>query len=120
MWISVHHSLPGRIRVHYDKRSVSPRQAILAQSLIAVQEGVEDISVNTVSGSYLIFFDFGKISQGEIENLFKALTSKYLDDEKLLENVAQIPETESISGVFISSFGEYYLKKWFLDRKSVV
>lgn len=114
MWISVHHSLPGRIRVHYDKRSVSPRQAILAQSLIAVQEGVEDISVNTVSGSYLIFFDSGKISQGEIENLFKALTSKYLDDEKLLENVAQIPETESISGVFISSFGEYYLKKWFL------
>ena len=114
MWISVHHSLPGRIRVHYDKKSVSPRQAILAQSLIAVQEGVEDISVNTVSGSYLIFFDSGKITQSEIENLFKALTSKYLDDEKLLENVAQIPETESISGVFISSFGEYYLKKWFL------
>lgn len=114
MRISVHHSLPGRLRVRYGKREVSPRQAILAQSLIAVQDGIEDISVNTVAGSYLIFFDADVISRGEIENLFRALTSKYLDDEKLLENVAQIPETESVMGVFISSFGDYYLKKWLL------
>ena len=114
MNIRIHHALPGRIRVHYNKHEVTPRQAILAQSLIAVQDGIEDIDVNTVAGSYLIHFDTKIITQKEIENLFKALTSKYLDDKKLLENVSQIPETESIAGIFISAFGDYYFRKWFL------
>lgn len=114
MNIHIHHALPGRIRVHYNRREVTPRQAILAQSLIAVQDGIENIDVNTVAGSYLIHFDTKIITQKEIENLFKALTSKYLDDKKLLENVSQIPETESIAGIFISAFGDYYFRKWFL------
>ncbi len=113
MTISIHHSLPGRLRVHYDLREITPRQAILAQSLIAVQEGITDISVNTNIGSYLIIFDSSIISQGEIENLFKALGDKYLEDEKLLEAVAQIPITESIMSIFISTMINHFAKKLF-------
>ncbi len=111
MTVKIHHALPGRIRVHYDLHEISPRQAILAQSLIAVQEGIEDISVNTNIGSYLILFDSSVISQSEIENLFKALGSKYLDDEKLLEAVSQIPITESIMSIFISTMINHFAKK---------
>lgn len=111
MTVSVHHSLPGRIRVHYDLQELTPRQAILAQSLIAVQDGIIDISINTQIGSYLILFDTSKISQKEIENLFRALGSKYLDDEKLLQAVAQIPITESIMSIFISTMIDHFAKK---------
>lgn len=111
MTVTIHHALPGRIRVHYDLHEVTPRQAILAQSLIAVQEGISDISVNTNIGSYLILFDSSVISQVEIENLFKALGSKYLDDEKLLEAVSQIPITESIMSIFISTMINHFARK---------
>lgn len=103
--------MPGRIRVHYDLQELTPRQAILAQSLIAVQDGIIDISINTQIGSYLILFDTSKISQKEIENLFRALGSKYLDDEKLLQTVAQIPLTESIMSIFISTMIDHFAKK---------
>ncbi|MBR0495345.1 MAG: heavy metal translocating P-type ATPase, partial [Treponema sp.] len=111
MTVTIHHALPGRIRIHYDLHEITPRQAILAQSLIAVQEGIIDISVNTNIGSYLIIFDSSVISQSQIENLFKALGSKYLDDEKLLEAVAQIPITESIMSIFISTMINHFAKK---------
>ena len=111
MTVTIHHALPGRIRIHYNLHEISPRQAILAQSLIAVQEGITDISVNTNIGSYLILFDFSIISQAEIENLFKALGPKYLDDEKLLEAVAQIPITESIMSIFVSTMINHFAKK---------
>lgn len=114
MNIIVHHAMPGRLRIHYNKREVSSRQAILAQSLIAVQEGIKDIEVNTIVGSYLIYFDQKEITQKQIENLFKALTGKYLNDKKLLENVSQIPETQSIYAIFISTFVDYYARKWIL------
>ena len=87
MNVIIHHALPGRIRVHYNKCEISSRQAILAQSLLAVQDGINDIEVNTVVGSYLIYYEQKLISQKQIENLFKALTGKYLNDKKLLENV---------------------------------
>lgn len=114
MNVTIHHALPGRLRVHYNKREISSRQAILAQSLIAVQDGIKDIEVNTIVGSYLIYFDEKLITQNQIENLFKALTGKYLNDKKLLENVSQIPETQSIAGIFISTFADYYARKWIL------
>ena len=111
MKITIHHALPGRIRVHYDVNALTPRQAVLAQSLIAVQEGITDISVNTKIGSFLILFDPSVITQGEIENLFKALGSKYLDDEKMLEAVSQIPITESIMSIFVSTMINHFAKK---------
>ena len=111
MTITIHHALPGRIRVHYDVNALTPRQAVLAQSLISVQDGITDISVNTKIGSFLIFFDTSVITQVEIENLFRALSSKYLDDEQMLEAVSQIPITESIMSIFVSTMINHFAKK---------
>lgn len=111
MNITVHHVLPGRLRIHYDMKEVSSRQAILAQTLIAVQNGITDVSINTNIGSFLIYFNPEIISQKEIENLFKALNEKYLEDKKMLEAVSQIPETESITKIFISALLDYWFKK---------
>ncbi|MGN0728848.1 heavy metal translocating P-type ATPase [Treponema sp.] len=111
MKIKIHHSLPGRIRVRYDLDTVFPRQALLTQTLIAVQDGITDISVNTTVGSFLILYDEEKLSEKQIVSLFLALTEKYLEDDSLLNAVAEVPVMESIFGVFIQTFIIYFAKK---------
>lgn len=114
MNVSVRHSLPGRIRLSYNKFEYTCKQALLAQTLIAVQEGILDTNCNSNVGSFLILYDVKKISQEEILNLFSALTEKYLENEELLKSVEQIPETESIEGIFIETLAIHFLKKLLL------
>lgn len=114
MNIQIHHYLPGRIRLHYDRFQYTSRQAILATTLIAVQEGILDIDVNPNVGSFLIHFDENILAKDELINLFKALTEKYLEDEQLLEQVKDIPESESMFGLIAETLAKHYSKKWFL------
>ncbi|MBC6713564.1 heavy metal translocating P-type ATPase [Treponema sp. Marseille-Q3903] len=114
MKVEIHHYLPGRIRLHYNKNKYTSKQAILATTLIAVQEGIIDIDVNTHIGSFLVCFEESVISKQELINLFKALTGKYLNDKKLLAEVQDIPESESIFGVIVQTLAIHYFKKWFL------
>ena len=114
MKVQIHHYLPGRIRLHYNKAQYTSKQAILATTLIAVQEGVLDIDVNPNVGSFLICFDEKILSKQQLLNLFKALTAKYLEDKKLLAEVQDIPEEESIFGVIAQTLALHYLKKWIL------
>ncbi len=114
MKVKIHHELPGRLRLCYNNRVVKPRQAILAQTLIAVQEGISNITVNPTVGSFLIYYDSEKISRDDILHLFAALTEKYLEDKKLLQQVAEVPQEESIFGVVAQTLLWHYLKRWFL------
>lgn len=114
MQVAVKHSLPGRLRLLYNKGEYTCKQALLAQTLITVQEGILDTNCNPEVGSFLIYYDTTQISENDVLNLFKALTGKYLDDPELLKNVDHIPETESIEGVFIETIASHYIKKWFL------
>ncbi|MGP1455767.1 MAG: heavy metal translocating P-type ATPase [Treponema sp.] len=114
MKIYVHHALPGRLRLLYDKKDVSSQQALLAMALIAVQNGITSIDINHIRGSYLICYDTAVISDQAILRLFEALTEKYLQDPQLLENVAAIPQQESIVGTIIVHLIYHYVKKWFL------
>ena len=57
MNFSVKHSLPGRIRIRYNKNEISKRQAALAVSLLSVQDGMLSVNVNYTTGSFLIFYD---------------------------------------------------------------
>jgi len=116
MNVKIHHYLPGRIRLHYNTKSYTSKQALLATTLIAVQDGIVDIDVNPHVGSFLIYFDENIITKQELINLFKALTEKYLEDEELLEKVQEIPENESIFGVIAETLALHYLKKWFLPQ----
>ena len=114
MQVSVKHSLPGRLRLLYDKNKYTSKQALLAQTLITVQEGILDTNCNTNIGSFLIYYDIHIVKENDVLNLFHALTGKYLEDPELLKNVDQIPETESIESVLIETLAIHYLKKWFL------
>ena len=114
MNVRVHHELPGRLRLAYNNRAFRPRQAILAQTLIAVQDGITSITVNPTVGSFLVLYDEERITRQEILNLFAALTAKYLEDEKLLQQVADVPQEESIFGVVAQTFVWHYIKKWYL------
>lgn len=114
MNIQIHHYLPGRIRLHYDRFQYTSRQAILATTLIAVQEGIFDIDVNPSVGSFLIHFDESILTKDELLNLFQALSGKYLEDKTLLEKVKDVPEASSIFGLITETLAVHYLKKWLL------
>ena len=103
MNVTVKHSLPGRIRLHYNAVEISPRQAILAQTLIAVQEGITDIQVNPKVASFLVYYDVKTLSEAEVLALFRVLSDKYLSDESLLDSVAKVPMPESIFDVLAST-----------------
>ena len=66
MQFYIKHSLPGRIRIGYDKTEVVPRQAALAQSLLSVQEGITQVSVNTITGSFLVYYEPSQLSEKKL------------------------------------------------------
>lgn len=99
MNITVKHSLPGRIRLHYRADELSLRQAILAQTLIAVQDGITNIQINPHVHSFLVYYDTGIVSEDEVLALFRVLSDSYLSDESLLASTAQVPAPESVFNV---------------------
>lgn len=96
MTFTVKHSLPGRIRIRYDKAKITRQQAALAQSLLSVQEGMTDVSVNYTTGSFLVFYDVEKLSEKHIKAYFSALSEKYLNNQEMLESIGEPVEQESL------------------------
>ena len=96
MDFTVKHSLPGRIRIRYDKTKITRRQAALALSLLSVQEGMTDVSVNYTTGSFLIYYDTKQLSEKHIRAYFMALSDKYLKNQEMLEAVEEPQEQESL------------------------
>lgn len=92
----VRHSIPGRIRIRYDKSKVSMRQAALAHSLLSVQEGMRDVSVNYTTGSFLIYYDTKLLSEKHVRSYFMALSDKYLKNQEMLDAVDEPQEEESL------------------------
>lgn len=103
MNVTVKHSLPGRMRLRYSASEISPRQAVLAQTLIAVQEGITDIQVNPKVCSFLVYYDENTLSKTNLLALFRVMSEKYLSDENLLDSVAAIPETASVFEILVST-----------------
>ena len=85
----VKHSLPGRVRIGYDKGQVSARQAALAAELLSTQEGIKSASANYCVGSFLIYYDASILSEKHIKALFMALSEKYLQNKELLDEVGE-------------------------------
>ncbi|MCR4938789.1 MAG: heavy metal translocating P-type ATPase [Treponemataceae bacterium] len=96
MDFTVKHSLPGRIRIRYDKSKISSRQAALAYSLLSVQDGMIQVSVNYTTGSFLIYYDVKKLNEKHIKAYFLALGDKYLNNKELLEDVEEPEEKASL------------------------
>lgn len=111
MNISVKHSLPGRIRIGYNKREVTAKQAALAQSLLSEQDGLTNVSVNYVTGTFLIYYDQKKFSEKKIKAYFMALSDKYLDDKELLDSVPEPKKQENLLYTLALMTASFYLKK---------
>jgi cation transport ATPase len=94
LWVK--HSLPGRVRIGYDKSQVSARQAALAAELLSTQEGIKSASANYCVGSFLIYYDASVLSEKHIKALFMALSEKYLQNKELLDEVGEPQEKESL------------------------
>ncbi len=103
MEIQIVHSIPGRLRLRYNRRKLTQQQAVLAQTLIAVQDGISDIQLNPKTGSFLVLYDVNSIAKKEVLALFYALSDKYLADEELLESVADVPVSGSIFNVVVGT-----------------
>ena len=107
----VKHSLPGRIRIRYDISELSLRQAVLAQNLLSVQEGMHQVSVNHITGSFLIYYDQTKQSEQSIKALFAALSDKYLNDADMLASVALPQKRTSLFESLIAMTAWHYAKR---------
>ena len=107
----IKHSLPGRIRVGFDKTEVTPKQASLAQTLLSVQEGITQVTVNYVTGAFLIYYDTALQSLKSIEALFMALSKKYLDDEEMLASVDAPAKQQSLLEALALMTAQHYLRR---------
>lgn len=111
MTFTVKHSLPGRIRIRYDKSKITRQQAALAQSLLSVQEGMTDVSVNYTTGSFLVFYDVEKLSEKHIKAYFSALSEKYLNNQEMLESIGEPREQESLLFNLAVMTAMHYIKQ---------
>lgn len=111
MTFTVKHSLPGRIRIRYDKSKITRQQAALAQSLLSVQEGMTDVSVNYTTGSFLVFYDVEKLSEKHIKAYFSALSEKYLNNQEMLESIGEPVEQESLLFNLAVMTAMHYIKQ---------
>lgn len=109
MDFQISHSLPGRVRIRYERHLLSLRQAMLVQMLVGMQEGILSASVNTVSGSILI--EYKDIPLEEVLSYIKALNGKYLNDENLLSSVTVPAVQESLFGTLLSMTVGHFAKK---------
>lgn len=107
----VKHSLPGRIRIRYDKNTTTPRQATLAQSLLSVQEGMTKVTLNYTTGSFLIYYDEDILSEKNIKAFFMALTDKYLNDEEMLNSVEIPQKQDNILNILALMTVNHYIKQ---------
>ena len=111
MDFTVKHALPGRIRVGYDKKKLSRRQAALAYSLLSVQEGMMDVSVNYTTASFLIYYDTGKLTEKHIRAYFMALSGKYLNNPEMLDSIEEPEEQGSLLFDLALMTVTHYLKQ---------
>lgn len=112
MQFYIKHSLPGRIRVGYDKTEISPQQAALAQKLLSAQEGVLQITVNPITATFLVFYNTQKLTETEILAIFKAKSSKHLNDEEMLASVQVLQKKVGLLSILAQMALAHYLKKF--------
>ena len=104
------HSLPGRVRIRYDRHLLKPVQAGLVKTLTEEQEGISSVEINLTTGSILIHYE--GISEETALSYFRALDCKYLENQELLDSVnpLDIPQP-SLFSILSEMVVRHYLKK---------
>lgn len=88
------HRLPGRVRLRYERNLLVPAQAMVVQTLVSMQEGIDSVTVNPVSGSILI--EYSGIEENRALAFVRALNDSYLEDKELLVQVGAVEVRESL------------------------
>ena len=104
------HSLPGRVRIRYDRHLLSSVQAGLVKTLTEEQEGIKSVEINPTTGSILVHYQ--GIDEKTALSYFRALDGKYLDNQELLDGVnpLYIPQPTLFS-ILSGMVARHYLKK---------
>lgn len=110
MNFKIAHSLPGRVRIRYDRHLLKPVQAGLVKTLTEEQEGISSVEINLTTGSILIHYE--GISEETALSYFRALDCKYLENQELLDSVnpLDIPQP-SLFSILSEMVVRHYLKK---------
>ncbi|MBP5503797.1 MAG: heavy metal translocating P-type ATPase [Bacteroidales bacterium] len=110
MDFKISHSLPGRVRIRYKRTLLTPVQAGLVKSLVESQDGIVSVEVNPISGSILIHYQ--GITEQTALSYFRALDSKYLNNQELLDGVnpLDIPQP-SLFSILSEMVVRHYLKR---------
>ena len=110
MDFKIAHSLPGRVRIRYKRTLLTPVQAGLVKSLVESQDGIVSVEVNPISGSILIHYQ--GITEQTALSYFRALDSKYLNNQELLDGVnpLDIPQP-SLFSILSEMVVRHYLKR---------
>ncbi|UTC76920.1 heavy metal translocating P-type ATPase [Treponema sp. OMZ 799] len=103
------HRLPGRLRLRYNRKGLSRKQAVLVEALVSLQEGIVSIRVNPVSGSILI--EYSGISEEEALSYIRALNSSYLENEELLASIDEPVVTPSLAVSLAGLLAEFFIRK---------
>jgi len=104
------HSLPGRVRIRYDRHLLKPVQAGLVKTLAEEQEGITSVEINLTTGSILIHYE--GINEDTALSYFRALDCKYLNNQELLDSVnpLDIPQP-SLFSILSEMVVRHYIKK---------
>ncbi|MBQ9214873.1 MAG: hypothetical protein IJ150_13195, partial [Bacteroidales bacterium] len=104
------HSLPGRVRIRYDRHLLQPVQAGLVKTLAESQDGITSVEINLTTGSILIHYE--GISEETALSYFRALDFKYLNNQELLDSVnpLDIPQP-SLFSILSEMVVRHYIKK---------
>ncbi len=110
MDFKIAHSLPGRVRIRYDRHSLTPVQAGLVKSLVEEQMGITSVEINPTTGSVLIHYV--GVSEETVLAYFRLLDHRYLENQELLDNVnpLDIPQP-SLFSILSEMVVRHYIKK---------
>ncbi|MBQ3617350.1 MAG: hypothetical protein II939_04230, partial [Bacteroidales bacterium] len=110
MDFKIAHSLPGRVRIRYDRHSLTPVQAGLVKSLVEEQMGITSVEINPTTGSVLIHYV--GVSEETVLAYFRLLDHRYLENQELLDSVnpLDIPQP-SLFSILSEMVVRHYIKK---------
>ena len=108
MDVKIVHKLPGRIRLHYNKGTLTNKQTTLVKVLLSTQEGIKSININPLTCSILIYYS--DISEKQILALFKALNDDYLNDEDMLNSINETKAETSIAANLFMMAAKHFSK----------
>lgn len=109
MELSIVHSLPHRVRFRYHKNSLSNRQVIILKNMLIIQNFIESVSVNNITGSVLVCYC--QVEESHILSLILDIDKNYMHDKTILDSITEEGPRRSLFGKLVIMMAFYLLQK---------